>query len=50
MSATEAVAGAGTDVGRRLRAPSRWRAWELGLWAAIWAVPVLLPAHAALVN
>ena len=41
---------AGADVGQRLRAPSRWRAWEVAVWAAIWAVPVLLPAHAALVN
>ena len=34
----------------RLLAPSRWRAWELALWAAIWAVPVLFGQHAALVN
>ena len=33
-----------------LLAPSRWRAWELALWAAIWAVPVLFGQHAALVN
>ena len=34
----------------KLLAPSRWRAWEVALWAAIWAVPVLLGQHAALVN
>ena len=33
-----------------LLATSRWRAWELALWAAIWAVPVFLGQHAALVN
>ena len=34
----------------KLLAPSRWRAWELALWAAIWAVPVFFGQHAALVN
>ncbi len=33
-----------------LLAPSRWRPWELALWAAIWAVPVFFGQHAALVN
>ena len=39
-----------TGVAARLLAPSRWRAWEIALWLAIWAMPVLLPAHAALIN
>ncbi len=34
----------------RLLAPSRWRAWEVALWAAIWAAPLLLASHAALIN
>ena len=34
----------------RLLAPSRWRPWELALWAAIWAVAALFAQHAALVN
>ncbi len=38
------------EVQAALRAPSRWRAWEVALWAVIWAVPVLLGQHAALVN
>ena len=33
-----------------LLAPSRWRAWEVALWATIWAVPLLFGQHAALVN
>ena len=33
-----------------LLAPSRWRAWEVVLWATIWAVPLLFGQHAALVN
>ena len=35
---------------QRLLAPSRWRAWEVLLWLAIWATPLLLGAHAALIN
>jgi len=34
----------------RLLAPSRWRGWEIVLWAAIWATPLLLGQHAALIN
>ncbi|MBN8486811.1 MAG: branched-chain amino acid ABC transporter permease [Burkholderiales bacterium] len=34
----------------RLLAPSRWKPWEIGLWALIWAAPLLLPQHAALIN
>jgi branched-chain amino acid transport system permease protein len=30
--------------------PSRWRWWEVALWAAIWATPLLLGSHAALIN
>ena len=33
-----------------LLSPSRWRAWEIGLWIAIWATPLLVPQHAALIN
>jgi branched-chain amino acid transport system permease protein len=45
-----AAAAVGADPSALLLAPSRWRAWELALWAAIWAVPVFLGQHAALVN
>ena len=38
------------DARQRLLAPSRWKAWELALWAAIWATPLLLGQHAALIN
>jgi branched-chain amino acid transport system permease protein len=38
------------DVQAALRAPARWRAWEVVLWVVIWAVPVGLGQHAALVN
>jgi branched-chain amino acid transport system permease protein len=38
------------DTAARLRAPARWRAWEVVLWVAIWIVPFALPSHAALVN
>ena len=34
----------------RLLAPSRWRAWEIVLWVAIWLMPILLGQHAALIN
>ena len=34
----------------QLLAPSRWRAWEIGLWALLWAAPVLLGSYAALIN
>lgn len=30
--------------------PARWRPWEVALWAAIWATPLLLGQHAALIN
>ena len=33
-----------------LLAPSRWRPWEVALWAAIWATPLLFAQHAALIN
>ena len=29
---------------------SRWRWWEVALWLAIWATPLLLGSHAALIN
>ena len=34
----------------KLLAPSRWRPWEVALWAAIWACALLFGQHAALVN
>ena len=39
-----------SSMAAKLLAPSRWRAWEVALWAAIWAVPVFFGQHAALVN
>ena len=39
-----------SSVAERLLKPSRWRAWEIVLWAAIWAAPVVLAPHAALIN
>ena len=33
-----------------LLAPSKWRPWEVAVWAAIWAAPLLLGSHAALIN
>jgi branched-chain amino acid transport system permease protein len=39
-----------SDVQARLLAPSRWRPWEIALWAAIWVTPFLLPQYAALIN
>ena len=38
------------SVSDKLLAPSRWRPWELALWAAIWAAALLFGQHAALVN
>jgi branched-chain amino acid transport system permease protein len=29
---------------------TRWRPWELALWAALWATPFVLPQHGALIN
>jgi branched-chain amino acid transport system permease protein len=34
----------------RLLAASKWKAWEIALWVAIWATPLLLGQHAALIN
>jgi len=39
-----------TKTTARLLAPSRWRWWEIALWVAIWATPLLLGQHAALIN
>ena len=33
-----------------LLARSRWRPWEIAAWALLWALLVLLPSHAALIN
>lgn len=38
------------SVAQRLLAPSRWRAWEIAAWVLIWAAPIALPQHAALIN
>jgi branched-chain amino acid transport system permease protein len=35
---------------QRLLAPSRWRAWEMVLWLAIGAMPVVLGQYAPLIN
>jgi len=40
----------GGDLQARLLAPSRWRKWEIALWAAIWVTPFAVPQHAALIN
>jgi len=34
----------------RLRAPARWRAWEIALWVVIWGAQFGFAGHAALVN
>jgi branched-chain amino acid transport system permease protein len=33
-----------------LRQPARWRAWEIGAWLLIWAMPLVFTQHAALIN
>lgn len=38
------------DIVRRLTAPARWKPWEIVLWAVIWAMPLVVPQHAALIN
>ena len=38
------------DIAARLRAPSRWRAWEVVLWVAIWTTPFAFASHAALIS
>jgi branched-chain amino acid transport system permease protein len=34
----------------QLLAASRWRTWEIALWAALWAAPFVFGQHAALIN
>ena len=34
----------------RLRAPARWRAWEIALWVVIWGAQFGFAGHAALVH
>ena len=41
---------AASSTAAKLLAPSRWRPWEMALWAAIWAAALLFGQHAALVN
>jgi branched-chain amino acid transport system permease protein len=38
------------NAAEQLRAPARWREWEIVLSAAIWAMPSLFGQHAALIN
>lgn len=33
-----------------LRARSRWRPWEIGAWIVLWALPLAVGQHAALIN
>jgi branched-chain amino acid transport system permease protein len=35
---------------QRLLAPSRWRAWEIVLWVALGAMPIVLGQYAPLIN
>jgi branched-chain amino acid transport system permease protein len=37
-------------VQQSLLARSRWRPWEIGAWVVLWALPVVLGSHAALIN
>lgn len=39
-----------SGVQQALRAPVRWRAWELGAWVLLWAAPFVFASHAALIN
>lgn len=34
----------------RLTAGVRWRSWEVGVWLLLWAAPIALPQHAALIS
>jgi len=36
--------------GDSLRAPARWRAWEIALWVAIAATPLVFGQYGALIN
>jgi branched-chain amino acid transport system permease protein len=38
------------NVQTSLLARSRWRPWEIGAWVVLWALPVALGSHAALIN
>jgi branched-chain amino acid transport system permease protein len=50
MNADGPGAAPGAGAAARLLAPSRWRAWEFVVWLLIWAAPLALPQHAALIN
>ncbi|MEK8052589.1 branched-chain amino acid ABC transporter permease [Ideonella sp. DXS22W] len=39
-----------SSLSSRLTAPARWKPWEIALWLAIWAMPLAVPQHAALIN
>ncbi len=43
-------AAASTSSLQNVLAQSRWRGWEFALWAILFALPWLVPKHAALVN
>jgi len=45
-----AAQGATGSAATRLLARSKWRPWELALWAAIWVAAVAFGQHAALIN
>jgi branched-chain amino acid transport system permease protein len=34
----------------RLTVGVRWRSWEVGVWLLLWAAPIALPQHAALIS
>ncbi len=38
------------NVQTSLLARSRWRPWEIAAWVVLWALPLVLGSHAALIN
>ena len=39
-----------SGVQQALRAPVRWRVWEIAAWVLLWAAPFVFASHAALIN
>ena len=39
-----------SGVQQALRAPVRWRVWEIAAWVLLWAAPFVFDSHAALIN
>ncbi|MEO3690363.1 branched-chain amino acid ABC transporter permease [Roseateles paludis] len=39
-----------SSVQQALRAPVRWRVWEIAAWVLLWAAPFVFASHAALIN